>query len=343
MSVFIKSPIVAKSSTENGEKAWLPLWMHGLDTAGIMAKLWDEWLPDNVCAAISGAHDGAEMRMLCIFLGLVHDIGKATVSFQKKIAGFFEEAAQMLRDAGLDIDVDVKQNLPHGVMGAKILEHLQYPECIAAVVGAHHGKPQPKDMVTKGDEFDKYFRCYYGRQEQQWRELWEEFLDEALKYCGFADAKCLPDIDAGQQMLLSGLLIMVDWIASKEEYFPLIELGDTGDERQYPGRVESGWRKINLPHIWTAQEWTDIEEQFKSRFGYEPYPVQSMTMQHALEVENPGIFILEGEMGCGKTEAALAAAEILACHQGCGGIFFGLPTQATANGIFPRLERWAEK
>lgn len=45
--------------------------------------------------------------------------------------------------------------------------------------------------------------------------------------------------------------------------------------------------------------------------------------------------------GKGKTEAALACSEFRASKSDrCG--FFGLPTQATSNGMFSRMESWLE-
>ena len=55
------------------------------------------------------------------------------------------------------------------------------------------------------------------------------------------------------------------------------------------------------------------------------------------------LIILEAPMGLGKTEAALVGAEELAIKSGRSGLFFGLPTQATSNGIFPRIISWLKK
>ena len=58
------------------------------------------------------------------------------------------------------------------------------------------------------------------------------------------------------------------------------------------------------------------------------------------KTEKPGIFIVEAPMGIEKTEAALVTCEQLAYKTDRNGLFFGLPTQATSDGIFPRIKSW---
>ena len=81
---------------------------------------------------------------------------------------------------------------------------------------------------------------------------------------------------------------------------------------------------------------------FRDKYGFLPNEMQRQMLRAVEDTGTPGIYILEAQMGLGKTEAALSAAEILASKWHCEGLFFGLPTQATANGIFPRLKGWAE-
>src|SRR5699024_4220419 len=133
-----------------------------------------------------------------------------------------------------------------------------------------------------------------------------------------------------------------DWLASNTRYFPLLPVESLGEEEWYPERIDQAWENIRLTDPWIGQYQAMGEDGFYERFGFATRAIQTAVLDVVSNMEKPGILILEAQMGVGKTEAALAAAEVFSARFGEGGIYFGLPTQATANGIFPRLQYWAE-
>ena len=229
----------------------------------------------------------------------------------------------------------------HACASEAVLLELGCLAGIASIAGAHHGKPQRENDVTA--QLENYGSNYWGKgQKGQWQAIWKELYRQALAESGFDDAGQLPELTLPAQLLLTGLLTMADWIASNSRYFPLVPVEGTGYERLYPARLEWAWQALSLPDMWDASGAEMDEKGFRERFGFAPNAIQRAVLEVASSASTPGILILEAQMGVGKTEAALAASEIFAARYGAGGLYFGLPTQATANGIFRRLSEWAQ-
>lgn len=323
--------------------SWLPLWMHLRDTAEIMVRLVRERLPEGAKAAIG--LDDAELARVAWVLGATHDLGKATVAFQGRIARALtaEARARIEAEATLRPPKAGKWHTSHALASEVILRELGCPESLAAIAGAHHGEPQKDNLDDDiADQLEIHPRDYAARgEEATWRGAWEALWARAREGAG---AGPLPEVPVPAALLLAGLLTMADWIASNTAYFPLIPVEETGDASAYPGRAEAAWRKLDLPPPWESR-WGAAPDAacFAERFGFAPNSLQRAAMEAAHAMEEPGLLVVEAPMGEGKTEAALAAAEILNGKFGSGGLFFGLPTQTTANAIFARLLGWAGK
>ena len=157
-----------------------------------------------------------------------------------------------------------------------------------------------------------------------------------LQDCGFDDTAELDDLNPQEEVLLTGLLIMADWIASNTEYFPLIPVEELGSMEDYPARVDRAWEKLALPFPWEAQPGIADPQEFAVRFGFAPNAVQRAVLEAVDTAAEPGILILEAQMGVGKIRGGAGR---------CGGhgqpvragwcLFAGCPHRPRQTASFP--------
>jgi CRISPR-associated endonuclease/helicase Cas3 len=329
------------------------------DSAAVAGRLWDECLPLSVRTLIAAALPGGESdgRRLAVWLAGVHDIGKATPAFACQV----EQLAQVMREHGLEMRsrqaMGADRRLaPHGLAGQVLLgewleERHGWPVRqtgqFTVAVGGHHGVPPEHGQIQALDRHPDLLRTH-GPSRTLWQRVQEELLEARAEEFGARQrlaAWQAVKLPQPVQVLLSALVIVADWIASNPDLFPYFpeDVPRTGTER-----VVAAWRGLDLPGPWRAEEPAgDAQEVFASRFDLPPgakvRPVQEAAVELARAMEEPGLMVIEAPMGEGKTEAALAAAEILAARSGAGGVFFALPTMATGNAMFPRLLDWLDR
>ena len=367
------SSLWAKSDYGRGQR-WLPLFIHSFDAAAMGLFLWNRWLPRGTKEAIARVLDGDELLAcrLVVFLCAVHDIGKATPIFQAKDYWDAVEGSGLSwipERAGLSVAAGLQTRRPsHPIAGEMLLQRYllemglprRSARAIGAVVGAHHGNP-PRDVDLNEEAKSRrgLGRTYDGAGgwESAQRELIElarifsEFNDEDLSRVG-----CYV-LNAPVANLVTGIVIMADWLASNECLFSLINpvgyfggfiRGGSVDLDALLLRADRAWRSARIIPAW--QEPVDCVvdiPSFPSRFslpeGAKIRPVQRRAIEAAQSMEGSGLLIIEAPMGEGKTEAALAAAEIMAQRTGRGGVCVALPTMATTDAMFNRVHAWVNR
>lgn len=341
----------AKKSND-GSMLWLPLWVHMADSAAVAQMLWNRWLPQGVKRAIcAGIKEEDLTEQLFVFLAAAHDLGKATPVFQAKLArplcpGLDERISENLALAGLPMKQYTAfkraSNTPHALATQILLEQAGCNKNASVILGAHHGKPPSSSSLTSCG-IGTYSLNYHLEEEgkEAWTAVQRELIAYSAGLAGFSSMVDIPCPNIAAQVLLSGLLIMTDWIASNAEIFPYIRLEDSPESLDAKARAKTAWAQFALPFSWEAGNIWMRADLYWERFNFaQPNSVQTAVAQVVKGIHSPGILVLEAPMGAGKTEAALVAAEAFADISRRSGVFFALPTQATSDGIFPRMLKW---
>lgn len=318
------------------------LAQHLLDAAAVGELLWDRFVAPNVRRQIEEA-TGGRGRTFVTWLCAVHDVGKATPAFQQQNT----ELRQRVEEAGLRLGpLGAKPNRAwrHERASARILIDSaqaagwrgQSVAWVWPLVAGHHGV-----FPSKGDVRPTQ-RRHHGR-EAAWREAQQALVELACVAAGYrdlVDAEPASQPTRAMQLALSGLVIAADWIASDERNFPGIDEWEHVSPEQAGERAERAWGVLGLRGGW-GQLPDPPDEPVAERFGIEPRPSQRVVVKAAHGLATPGLLVVEAPTGEGKTEAALAASEVLAARFGADGLFVGMPTQATADPMLTRVASWA--
>ncbi|MFD6345027.1 CRISPR-associated helicase Cas3' [Streptomyces roseolus] len=315
---------------------------HLLDTAAVAELMWDRYLAPRTKRMLEVV-SGGRGRMLFVWLCAVHDVGKATPAFQE----FDEAGAARVRASGLSWRSAAlkSKRWRHDKAGGRLLMEVlgsewrpEQLEWVWPLVAGHHGA-----FPSAGVLGDRAVPREHQGRGAGWGDLQRALVEVVARCVGFgsaADACPVVVPSRAEQLELSGLIVMADWIASDSRHFPGIDQLEQMGLGVSRDRARAAWEVLRLRGGWGVLPDPGDGDLVEVRFGQKGRASQAQLVAFAREVPVPALHIVEGPMGEGKTKAALVAAEVLAARFGCDGVFVGMPTQATSDPMYSQVRRW---
>ncbi|MBM3983739.1 MAG: CRISPR-associated helicase Cas3' [Planctomycetes bacterium] len=345
----------AKLGFETWPNKYHPVLCHLIDVGQVAAAIWRDALRDHTRQRVAkqlglGDDVGAAGAWVAFWVA-AHDIGKITPGFQFQVGDRAEQLNRKLCARGFDVSGGHKY---HDQTGTNVLfEALRtggtnWPaldrnlvDSVAVAVGGHHG--------TFPTNWYDFTNQHLGNE--KWAAARCVVVEQLARLFGIP-AQPKPTRAAGNDqsvwMFLAGLTSVADWVGSNTDFFsafideknplPSSFNADTyfTESGKNAGRAlhELGW----LPRA----ALTGTLPTFESATGIShPRPLQEHTIALAQSMTEPRLVIVEAPMGEGKTEAAWYLARCWD-ERGGGGTYVALPTMATSNQMFERVEKFLD-
>ncbi|MFE7334758.1 CRISPR-associated helicase Cas3' [Streptomyces griseus] len=338
-----------------------PVVCHLLDTSAVFQELWEVLLSHETKLTVAGVLGlgVAEARAVVSFWAGLHDIGKITPPFQAQVPflykpvlddpaytstpgsegekGFHHEIAshwalyELFSNAGYP-------------SGGRLL-HKSVSHQVAQLLGGHHGVFR---AVLKAKEAARPCDYNPGLGLGGWADQRQKHFEELRRVTG-AFAVPQGGLPAGLAVVVSGLVVVADWLASQtsaiESRVPGSGWSGTAAEidAHWQVAVKAAPEVVQAARLGRA---SFSARDFGAMFPFAPNSLQRDLVEHLpamLEEHGPGLVLVTAPTGDGKTETALFAASLLGRAAGARGLYFALPTMGTADAMLPRVEAFAAR
>ena len=324
-----------------GQRSYKPVLHHLMDVAAVALR-WQQLNPARLEREAALLNASPEcLSKITAFLAGIHDLGKFSRSFQAKVPELWPE--QVLGQRREVPDRPHWRNTaillraePIAQEFASLFPNIPYDTApIIAAIAGHHGRPPEGQDEVNADPSK-------ARRDLQ---LGEECVDAAhTAFCilqNLINPSPLSSLEKQKQTAqwswrLSGLVTLADWVGSDSDYFSF-ESVDTRLENYWDWALTQADKAVAGKGLLAqSPESRPSYASFAPQAAARPRPMQKLAEEMPL-ADGAQFFILEDTTGAGKTEAAIMlAARMMAAGKG-EGLYFALPTMATANAMYGRL------
>ena len=327
-----------------------PAIFHMLDVAFVAEVLLRDGAP-RLRHALRHAWRGCDPDALVAwlpFLIATHDLGKISAAFQGQVE---LQRERLERDEPKVRFNSRKVDLYHAEVSALWLHESltrhepNVPDALVWVLrdamGGHHGRFSQEEMRKLRQ---RQIASERGEPRwDAWREATYTLLRERLAPSGDLAALGTPQHLRPATAALTGFIVWCDWMGSNERDFPACpqtQMDLAAYMTEGRKRADTALRQHSLRHVRRAP----LYNGFGSLFPDPPRPLQVLIDElPADHLVGPLLAVIEAPTGEGKTEAALALTRRIAAESQIDEIFFALPTMATGNQMFTRLENFYRK
>lgn len=340
---------------DSEEWTFHPLPLHLLDVA-LVAEAWldlDGRLFERFCQLWPEASK-ADIRQGLILAAAVHDVGKLYPEFQAKSAAGWAHGYGKIWKGGIPNG----RRFDHGAGTGKIFQTLELYHSQGAlpdgideawltlapllrVAAGHHGTLYEEARLNWDPSVIR---------KRPFSDLVAPLLDE-LSF-QFGGVPKLPKSPPPSFLLLvAGFVSVADWFGSNTDSFPAkAEVKNRAHAENYvKAHRESRTASMALRNAGLIADY-EVPQDFGGLFSPpdERWNPRAGFQAAACEVDfgqNPGaeLAVVEAPMGLGKTEIALHLAAKALRRGTASGIYIALPTQATSNALFKRVEQFSQR